>query len=255
MPSVSQNANTLMLLYYKEAPVLHREMIKEVVQAYRNNKIKNFDKVENVVLKLASRSKGMTKGGKGAQAYLDLMNEYGLLEKPKPQRETKLERMERRVEELKEGKPKRTRRLVSVILYTTPDLEDRAKGPAKPELDKDEQRNFKRYLNKRWRGLHQFWKGQLDVKGPGDDFWNALQHQLIRKQEKHWRQLFKACLTDYAFRTRELAAPGYIEAIYVLDSEAVAAPARRRAAAVDPAETEKRMAGQKLTIDYRYSWT
>lgn len=39
----------------------------------------------------------------------------------------------------------------------------------------------------------------------------------MRKGEKDWRKLYRICLTDGTFKTRELEAPGYLQAIYVLD--------------------------------------
>jgi hypothetical protein len=29
-------------------------------------------------------------------------------------------------------------------------------------MSQEEQKQYRKYLNKRWKGLHQFWKGQLD---------------------------------------------------------------------------------------------
>ena len=91
------------------------------------------------------------------------------------------------------------------------------KGPKEEQLDKEDTARFRKYLNKRWRGLHQFWKGQLTVKGGSDEYWNGIEHSLVRKGDDGWKKLFRICLTDPSLKRREVTAPDYNEAIYILD--------------------------------------
>ena len=71
----------------------------------------------------------------------------------------------------------------------------------------------------------------------------------MRKGDRDWKKLFRICLTDATFKTREIAAPGYNEAIYILDH---LSPDEHEGSGLNPLETEKRAAGQKMTIEYKY---
>ena len=258
MTSREQRTKTL-AIYRDGAPrdTDVREKINAIIRGYRLGKIKNYADAERVVLLLSNRSTVLKRSGQAKKAYGELMRRSGLMENAPVFADEELKEAfadEHRAMEQRLKKMKRRigydERLVTVILYTTPQLKERVKRLQGDELTEADERHYRKYLNKKWKGLHQFWKGQLTVKGGGDLWWDRLQHRLVRRGGKDWKKLFRLCLTDGTFKTRELMAPGYVEAIYVLDHMA---PKDVTEGSGDPASTAKRAAGQKLTIDYKYT--
>ena len=61
-------------------------------------------------------------------------------------------------------------------------------------------------------------------------------------------KLLRICLTDPSFKRREVTAPDYNEAIYILDH----LRPDEESEPLNPAESAKRAAGAKLTVDYKY---
>ena len=161
--------------YIQFAPVLHREMIRAVTKAYKDNKV-SFQEAEKVVLMLASKNSALQRSGRADEAYVNLMRKAGVIKRredsdPLARRIQDVDaRQKSRIRQLEkeirasEGDTK-SERLVTVILYTLPEKKDGAKGPKEEQLDKEDTARFRKYLNKRWRGLHQFWKRQFTVKG------------------------------------------------------------------------------------------
>ena len=86
----------------------------------------------------------------------------------------------------------KSERLVTVILYTLPEKKDGAKGPKEEQLDKEDTARFRKYLNKRWRGLHQFSKGQLTVKGGSDEYWNGIEKNPSERAMMAGRNCFRS---------------------------------------------------------------
>ena len=84
MPTPETNAKILASIS-REAPVLHREMIKELIRAYRNQKIKNYSEVERVVLLLSSKNTELKRSGRPMIPYLAIMQRNGLIAKPPPE--------------------------------------------------------------------------------------------------------------------------------------------------------------------------
>ena len=253
--------------YAQFAPVMHREMIHGVAKAFKRGKV-SFPEAEKVVLMLSSKNTALKRSGRPADAYMKLMSKAGegeldraiepLLKKQpmtvndrivKAQIEEQLRKNRKYIRRLeRELQIAGGERLVTVILYTIPEKKNAARGPKEEQLDKEDVQRYRKYLNKHWKGLHQFWKGQLTVKGGSDDYWGQLERTLVRRGDPGWRKLFRICLTDPSFKRREIAAPGYNEAIYILDQMRP----DDGGDAVDPTETAKRAGGDKVTIDYKY---
>ena len=157
--------------YIQSAPVLHREMVREVVKGYKDDKI-NFNDAENVVLLLASRNTALRRSGRATTAYRNLMLKSGAIKERGPQSvhqrlaQMDIDRHRKHLKKLEaEIESKGPERMVTVILYTTSEKKGHARGPDTEELTEQEKKQYRKYLNKKWKGLHQFWKGQLTIKG------------------------------------------------------------------------------------------
>ena len=280
MPTPESNRKYL-ASFIDSAPILHREMIKAVINGYRSGKIKKFMDAERVVMMLASKNAQVQRSGRAASAYRDLMARSGLLEPPPAATEALKRKLgEKGLKEVLDDKDfqdflaeqdksmgKRLKklskkvkggdRLVDVILYCDRELDAERKKKVQGEgiweagegETEEERRNRKKYGGKKWRGLHQFWKGQLRVSGGFDKFWDRVTETLTRKGEPNWKRLYRLCLTDPTFKTREVRAPGYLEGIYVIGHHV---PADTADADYDPLQTAKRASEQKMTIEYRY---
>ena len=173
---VQKNRVEYLNTYIQFALVLHREMIRAVAKAFKEKKV-SFPEAEKVVLMLASKNAALQRSGRADEAYGNLMRKAGVIGRPRhetPLHQAMQEHIDRRDKKEKkrirqlekeiraiEGDTK-SERLVTVILYTLPQKKDGAKGPKEEQLDKEDTARFRKYLNKRWRGLHQFWTGAID---------------------------------------------------------------------------------------------
>ena len=238
-----------------------RQKIRALVQAYRSGKLKKFPEVERVVSLFTYKGKVFT--SRAEKGYIQLMKQAGELKKETlDEEEYKLD--QKVAKATRKVNKKNNSRTLDVILYTTPDKkgnasrEDRTRKIGEEMMedlyghdhfDEHDQQHYKKYLKKRWRGLAQFWTGKLSVRGGSDKMLDDIKFHLIRKQEKYWRRLYRLCCTDPNFKDREARAPGYLEAIYVLNHETPDDEVKVQ----DPLETAKRMGGTKNTIDFKYT--
>jgi len=104
-----------------------------------------------------------------------------------------------------------------LLLYTEASKKDRTK-PVEDHLTAEQEDKYSKYIKREFRGYKQFWKGQIRIKESKPGLIRELNNKLVHKQDmKEWKLLYISCMGDDTFYNREIIAPGYLEAIYILN--------------------------------------
>jgi hypothetical protein len=234
MPGLKDNVKYLNLIA-KHAPKARRAKIKELANALQTKKLTKYKDVEKVAVMLSTKSPAAERAYNklmGIAAPEPVAAPGGAADFAPPAGGAK--------------KPRGKQWLITMILYTDQKVteENQDKGKLPPE----EEAQVKKITRKKFKGYHQYWKGQLTVTGGTDDYWAKLQHRLIRQSNNkaEYNPLFKKCMTDQKFKDMWSNRPGYIAAFYIvnyLDAN--------QGEAEDPKKMKKKT-GDKMTIAYCY---
>ena len=133
----------------------------------------------------------------------------------------------------------------------------RKQYPNREPLPQDEaverriEQRKRKYDRAKRKGLLQYWTGYLTVKAYSDKVISQQKEKLTTRGANEFKLLYRICMTDANFKERELAAPGYLDGIYILDWTAIGA-ASSHSAPADPEETPERASGDKVAIQFTY---
>ncbi len=254
MPSIVSRAKELERKFHDRAPMGNRDKIMTVLNIYRDRKNVPFLAVQNMVLALYSPSLFSTARQRGKDAvekmYENFLSKY--------QNATAYPddnvRTLRYTEKLQERRDRilgirRTYQL-HVILYTQARKMDPERPlPKQEELGRAQKRGM---AKKKHKGLIQFWKGYLTVSSFNTSIFEEQKWKMTDRGTREFRKLYPICMTDDKFRDREDRAPGYLDAIYLLDWTDLGRVKRGAESGRNPAAVRQRAAGEKFAIHYKY---
>ena len=187
------------------APAANKAKIQNITDLYENKKIPNFKTALNLAVKLFSPSLYKTEDIN--KSYNDIINKY---KEAIP--------ITRRLKREIENPPIIKNYECKVILYTQAPTKEQAKEQAKDDdifigdedlhqplnmLSGNDQKKYRKYLNKRFKGLRQYFIGTLNLKIRHDKTVNFLSdhiNKLITKKERQkLRFTIKVFQTDHIF--------------------------------------------------------
>lgn len=243
MPSVLSRVKELKSKFLKGAPKSSVDKINKVLDLYQEKANLNFATVQNMVVALYSPSlMGKTKVEK---MYENFMSKYQNAEVDYRRGMTWKEKHQER-EDRRTGTKQKYQ--INVILFTQKRRLDGKK--AEDYTEEDKKIKLSGVKLKKFVGLTQVFKGDLQVEAYRSKVFEDLKWKLVKRGTKDFRALFPICMTNADFKERERKVPGYLDAIYIKDWTYVGG--LKREAAADPVETKKRSAGEKVAIAFKY---
>ena len=239
MPSYAKNVKHLTTLV-PHAPKAQRDKINDIIRLYQEKRIPSFLTAKKNVVQLSHPS-----------LFKHAERDYKLAVAKYSQAQPIEGRLRRQIENArKRHSPEKDYRL-TVLLFTS----ERKKDPETPAVNtltpaqNDQFSKALKHTKKKFKGYEQFWKGQLSVRTAASAVMARSDKQMLTRQSKDWKPFYDACMTDADFANRERVAPGYLEAIFVLDAtyfpDTVAA---------NPAHAPM-LSGEKIAVHYKYCST
>ena len=242
MPSVLSRVKELKSKFLTGAPKSTADKIKKVIDLYQDKANLNFTTVQNMVVALYSPS--LVGKSKVEKMYENFMSKYENAETDYRRGMTWKEKHQERMDRINGVKQKYQ---LSVLLYTQKRKLD---GKRAEDYTEDEKKIRLQTKTKKLKGLVQYFNGDLLVEAYRSKVFEDLKWKLVMRGTKEFRALYPICMTSTDFKDREKAVPGYLDAIYIKDWTYLGKRGAKEA--IDPVETKKRSAGQKVAISFKY---
>jgi len=221
--------------YIKKAIPANQGKIADIIGLYEARKIPDYRTALNTVIGLYVPS--MLKPGQAERKYQEVYNMY-------KDAEPATNRLKRQREEHAKKHRRKQEYILSLIFYT--DAPTTVPSAPEDDLSQEQRATFKRYMNKKYKGLRQYFIGNLIVKGGTGDYFESIHRKLMRRKDKgSWKPWYNIMLTNEYFKERMERAPGYLEALYLLDYQGLT-----DTEGVDPLLKAKR--SDKVMIEYKY---
>jgi len=248
MPSILQNSKELEKRFLNGAPQYNRSKIQNVINIYKERSGVPFRTVQNMVIALFSPS---VFGPKGKEKVENMYENYVSKFQNGKTYPINYMRTARQIDKLEDKRDrllgKKHKYTLRVILLTQEQKSD-------PSKDRPPQDIIKSYRKKSHKGLVQYWSGDLSVQAYRSTVFEQQLNKLTLRDTREFKQLYPICMTDQYFADREMKAPGYLEAIYLLKWTADSSLKRGAESGQDP-RTSKKRASNKVAIQYKYCTT